>query len=87
MAKPYKEEEFKQTLQNPAIIHFATATKPWRSIYDYSKPHCWLLPLVSVVRQAKGRSHAAVPMLLNPWTVFAVPPVAARDRVALWLIR
>jgi lipopolysaccharide biosynthesis glycosyltransferase len=129
-SSPYEEEEFRQTLQNPAIIHFTTATKPWRRICDHSKthieayrkaimragwtevqppplsmaqkaieffakPHRRLLHLVSAVRQAKRRKHAAVAMLpeisklmlQNPWTVFTVPLAAARDMVALWLIR
>ncbi len=34
---PYTEEEFDQARRNPAIIHFCSATKPWRQICDHPK--------------------------------------------------
>ncbi len=36
-SSPYEEEEFQQLRQDPAIIHFTTATKPWHRISDHSK--------------------------------------------------
>jgi lipopolysaccharide biosynthesis glycosyltransferase len=38
-SSPYEEEEFRQARTNPVIIHFTTATKPWRKICDHSKPY------------------------------------------------
>jgi lipopolysaccharide biosynthesis glycosyltransferase len=129
-SSPYEEEEFRQLRQNPAIIHFTTATKPWQRICDHPKayieayekaivragwmewqspplsavqkaieffaqPHRRLLHLGSAVLQAKRRRHAGAAMLPqifgvalhNPWAVFTVLLAAARDKVALWLIR
>lgn len=36
-SSPYEEQEFRQARNNPAIIHFTTATKPWQRTCDHSE--------------------------------------------------
>jgi len=34
---PYEEEEYREALSNPAIIHFCSRTKPWHSFCDHQR--------------------------------------------------
>jgi lipopolysaccharide biosynthesis glycosyltransferase len=71
-SSPYEAEEFRQASQNPIIVHFTTATKPWRRISDHSTP------FTEAYRAAIVRAG---------WRDWQLPPLPASQRAVEFFAR
>jgi lipopolysaccharide biosynthesis glycosyltransferase len=71
-SSPYEEEEFQRARQDPAIIHFTTATKPWGGICDHAKLQ------TDAYREA---------ILRAGWTEWQQPPLSAFRRAIEFFAR